>query len=240
MFAFHMQNLRKFNVVDMDDVARTSNSPLPPPPPQAAPTAGDEQSDRAADGGEPAAEASSTQPPPLALSGAQQQLPAYFLFALSTTLQDRIVRRADLNWFSQNLETLFKQVSFFFSFRLLLLIHFLDADGSRGRSRVYFVFCSYNYLHICTSILCRLQTWPEVDFTSLSSAKYTYISFEPNFQLHRSAIARLSDMSASVSDSSATPIAVDVSAEGSSAVADSPADTGGARESDQKAARRPA
>ena len=95
----------------------------------------------------------------------------------------------------------------------------------------------------CTSVYynaCLLQTWPEVDFTSLSSAKYTYISFEPNFQLHRSAIARLSDMSADVSDSGATPIAVDVSAEGSSAVSDSPADAGGARESDQKAARRPA
>lgn len=53
---------------------------------------------------------SSSSPPPLALSEAQQQLPAYLLFAISTTVQDRIVRRADLNWFSQNLETLFKQV----------------------------------------------------------------------------------------------------------------------------------
>ena len=104
----------------MGDVTGRSNSAPSPPPPQAAPDAGDEQSAPAAEGGELAAGDSSAQPPPLALSGAQQQLPAYFLFALTTTLQDRIVRRADLNWFSQNLETLFKQVSFAFSYSFYL------------------------------------------------------------------------------------------------------------------------
>ena len=136
----------------MDGVAHRSSTVLPPPPLQPAPTAGDEQSDPAAVGSESAAEASSTQPPPLALSDAQQQLPAYFLFALSTTLQDRIVRRADLNWFSQNLETLFKQVSFALSFSHSFT--FSDADADTDGSRVYFVFLQFLVHLYC--VVCRL------------------------------------------------------------------------------------